>query len=140
MYLKNKKGLTLIEGLVGISLLAITLIAVMGTFVVGRISVPIARHRQIAMNIIRNYLEQETQAGYSGGGYTSGITSSPIDVTNDNVVYSITANPWPAANNIIGTSGYYKTVGFVATWTESALGNNAAVSCSEKAVVYIAQH
>ena len=68
------KGLTLVESVISLLILAITIGALLGTFVIGRIGAAKARHRLVAMNLCRARMEwtkeqpSATLAGLAGSG------------------------------------------------------------------------
>jgi type II secretory pathway pseudopilin PulG len=55
---KNRRGITLVEALIAIIILALTFVAMIGVFVIGRVSVTKARHHSQAMNHARAAMEQ----------------------------------------------------------------------------------
>ncbi|MDP3790197.1 MAG: hypothetical protein Q8R48_07340, partial [Candidatus Omnitrophota bacterium] len=86
---KNLKGLTLVESVVSIFILTTLLIGLLSAFYVAKSSALHAKHRMAAMNIVRQYMEQEIKAGYDGGDegeavYYATVTSAdPVNVTID---------------------------------------------------------
>src|SRR3989338_1404295 len=126
MHSKKSDGLTLIESLISIALLSVLLVSILGAFFVSKLSTLRARHRIAAMNTIREYMEQETRAGYLGGYvdgdfYVMASSSNPISITiddrgtadtSDDIVGTIKPSPYPAATAAIDTISY-KTIGFI---------------------------
>ena len=158
MNLQNRRGLTLIETLVGVLLLSICLANILGTFLISNMSTARAKHRFAAMNIVKQYLEQEIKAGHDGGNgdeaaYHATITSgAAIAVTiddrgtldsSDDLLGTITPDPYypdnvenPDGSPISYQGLPYKIIGFVASWNEDIIGQ----SCSERAVAYVSYH
>ena len=158
MVLKNNRGLTLTESLVGIVLLSALLIGTIGAFFISKMSTIRAYHRISAMNILKEYLEQEVKAGFLGGYaegdyYVTASSAGPMPViiddrntvsTSDDLTGTVRPIPYPGAVTVIGTSPMthsYKSVGFIVEWneTEGMFGGGSAVSCSERALTYVAE-
>lgn len=135
MGLKSKSGLTLIESLVSISLLSVLVIGVLGAFFISKTAITHARHRTVAMNLVREYLEKEISLGYYFGIYSQ---STAVVRTVDGVNYTVSPYPDPA---VVGLEGgvNYKRIGFRVTWNELRYGGSA-VACAERAVTHVAQH
>jgi len=160
MHLGNKKALTLVESLVSILLLGAFLCSFLGAFFVSRLSTDRAMHRVAAMNILKQYMEREIEAGFSGGEdgdgdhYVTVTSADPssivpsVQVTVDNKVYTVTPDPYfpdniedPATHTALTyQSTHYKIAGFVVTWTENILGGGIGPTCTERAVVYLFDH
>ena len=143
IFFKDQKGLTLVEGLIGTALVATMLICVLGTFLVSRYSVPHARHRIIAMNLIKERMEEETAAGFNGGSYATPpfnaaanpASPDPITITLDNILYTMT--PETSSVTTIGagaTAISYKQIGFTVSWSENS------VQYTERAATYVSNH
>lgn len=155
--MSNTRGLTLVEALISILLVSVLLIGILGAFVVARLSVDRAKHRVMAMNTIRQYMEQEIKAGFLGGfgvrddgsvdtdyyltvdsGNSSDFT---IDDTGSSVLRGrLKPDPYPAETYEIGTSPNscrYKKIGFVVEWDEKLSGG---ADSTERAVAYVADH
>jgi len=140
MYLKDKRGLTLIEALMATAILATLLITVIGTFLISRYSAYQARHRFTAMSLARDYLEKEIALGYNFGQYdTNTFPSNAAVVTAvDGINYSATPTPYPPTITTRGTR-QFKTIGFVVSWPERTPGMTI-VTCSERVGTNIANH
>lgn len=138
MLLKKKTGVTLIENLVTIVLLTIMVITTIGGFVIAKMGSIRANHRTVAMGYIREYMEKEISNGYYFGQYQTFADATPITSVFDGITYSITPNPYPPTDNTEG-SVHYKTIGFNVQWNEPVYGGAGTVSCSERAVTYVAQ-
>lgn len=153
MHSKNSDGLTLIESLISVALLSVLLVSMLGAFFISKLSTLRARHRITAMNIIREYIEQETSAGYLGGYvdgdfYVTVSSSNPISITldergtadtSDDLVGTLKPSPYPAATATIDTISY-KTVGFIVEWNEDVFATGASPACSERAITYVSEH
>ena len=157
MHLKSKKGLSLIEALISIALISTLLAGILGAFIISRLGVDRAKHRMMAMNTIRQYMEQEIKAGYLGG-YVSGSyyatvsSSSPVTFTiddmgtvstADDLTGTITPDPYPGTIYTIGTSpktARYKKIGFVVEWHEKLFGGANLPTSRERAAAYVAEH
>lgn len=158
MVLKNRKGLTLVESLVSVVLLSALLIGTIGAFFISKISTIRAYHRTSAMNILKEYLEQEVKAGFLGGYaegdyYVTVSSAGPISVviddrntvsTSDDLTGTIRPVPYPGSVTVIGTSPMthsYKSVGFIIEWneTEGMFGGGSVVPCSERVLTYVAE-
>jgi prepilin-type N-terminal cleavage/methylation domain-containing protein len=155
--LKNKHGLTLIESLVSILLLGLLMLGVSGSFFISKYSASHAKHRYIAMKILKDHMEREIRAGYDGGNdaeadyYATLTTGNPVAVTidsrgtadaSDDLVGTITPDPY-YPNNVEKLDGSqisygipYKIIGFTVTWTEDVTSR----ICRERAVSYVAYH
>ncbi len=136
----DRKGLTLVEALVSISLLSAIVISILGAFFISRTSTERARHRMTAMNIVREYIEKEVSAGYGSGSYNSFGSDTPVTTVVGGITYSIGPEPYPAG--IAAEGGVnYKSIGFVVSWTEAQYGGvGNGVNCSERAITYVSQH
>ena len=64
-FLKNKRGITLVEMLVSAVILGITLGVLLNTFVTGRVAAAMSRHHLQAMEIARQKMEELRELGYS---------------------------------------------------------------------------
>lgn len=143
-----KRGLTLIEALVSITIVASLVVGILGTFFISRLGAERAKHRIAAMNKLREYMEQEICAGYLGGSvdgdyYMTVSSSSTVNFTvddrgtsgtSDDLVGTITPNPYPAPTATIGAFRY-KTIGFVAQWNE-----DTSSTCRERVATHVAEH
>jgi len=155
--MSNTRGLTLVEALISILLISVLLVGILGAFVVARLGVDRAKHRMMAMNTIRQYMEQEIRAGYLGGfgarddesvdeDYyltvdSASSASFTIDDTGSSTLQgTIRPDPYPAETYEIGTSPdscRYKKIGFVVEWDETLSGGSAS---TERAIAYVADH
>ena len=160
MHLRSKRALTLVESLVSMLLLGAFLCSFLGAFFVSRLSTDRARHRITAMNILKQYMEREVEAGFSGGEdgdgdhYVTVTSADPsnvipsVPITVDNKVYTLTPDPYfpnniedPAAHTALTyQSTHYKIAGFVVTWREDVLGGGIGPTCSERSAVYLFDH
>ncbi len=142
------------EALISILLVSVLLVGILGAFVVSRFAVDRAKHRMMAMNTIRQYMEQEIKQQRSpsawvleGCYYFSVPNGDPITFTIDNngtpsissddLTGTIRADPYPPDLDV-GLS--YKKIGFVVEWTERQLGGGAMSTSRERAAVYVANH
>ena len=155
--LRSSKGLSLVEALISIALLGALLVSILGAFIVSRLGVDRAKHRMMAMNTIREYMEQEIKAGYLGG-YVSGSyyatvsSGSPVTFTiddmgtpstSDDLSGTITPDPYPGDTYTIGTApktARYKKVGFVVEWDEKLFGGASLPTSVERTAAYVAEH
>lgn len=155
----DKKGMSLIEALISICLISALSVSILGAFIISRLGVDRAKHRMMAMNTIRQYMEQEIRAGYLGGFgakpgggddtdyYLTVDSNTPIVFTIDDTGTSpltgtIKADPYPATTYEEGTSPNscrYKKVGFVVEWNEKLFGSSIPTS-RERAAAYVADH
>jgi type II secretory pathway pseudopilin PulG len=140
------KGLTLIESLVSMFLISALLVALLGAFLISRISAVRAKNRHIAAALAREYLEQEIMAGYHDmvspdDGYNCISSGDPFTRSVDGVTFTIAPYPYDPDNwNMLSYGDIsYKVVGFIVTWTEPLLGG-AGQECSERTVTYVALH
>ena len=157
MPLNRKNGLTFVEALVSMALVSTLLVSVLGALIISRLGVDRAKHRMMAMNTIRAYMEQEIKAGYLGGYvsgnyYVSVSSSNPItftiddngtSTTADDLTGTIKADPYPAQTYEEGTSPNtcrYKKIGFVVEWTEKQFGGGNMPTSRERAATYVADH
>lgn len=158
MTLKNCKGLTLTESIMSIFLLSVLIVGLLGAFFISRMGTLHAIHRMKAINILKDYLEQEVMYGYSGGEddeadyYETVVSSSPVNVviddrntpdTSDDLTGTITADPYPAQQVVVGSGPSeveYKINGFIVTWADDTPGPGTPPVCNERAVTYIANH
>lgn len=154
------KGVTLIENLIAIVLVSTLMIGILGAFIISRLGVDRAKHRMMAMNTIRQYMEQEIRAGYLGGFgarpggsvdtdyYLTVDSATPITFTIDDTGSSvlegtIKPDPYPADTYEEGTdpdSCRYKKVGFVVEWQEKLFGGPTLPTSRERAAAYVADH
>lgn len=136
MHIKNRCGITLVESLISISLISVLLLGVLGAFYVSKTSTVHAKHRIIAMNLAREYLEKEISLGYYFGVY---FQSSPITRTIEGLTYTVTPDP---SSPVIATEGgvSYKLIGFRVTWDEPRYGGIGNLQCSERVTTHVSQH
>ncbi len=139
MYSKRKTGITLMENMVTIILLSVLVMTTIGGFIVAKTGAIRAKHRTIAMSIVKEYMETEVLNGYYFGQYFTFTSNAAVTTTIDGVTYSITPDPYPANG---GTEGGipYKIIGFRVMWDEPIYGNIGSVSCSERTGTYVAKH
>ena len=64
-FLKNKRGVTLVEMVVSAVILGITLSVLLNTFVTGRVAAAMSRHHLQAMEIARQKMEELRELGYN---------------------------------------------------------------------------
>ncbi len=161
MDLRKNKALTLVESLVSILLLGAFLCSFLGAFFVSRLSTLRAQHRVVAMNIIREFMEREMEAGYAGdqtgdGDYYATLYSSdPLtqtptqSFTIDGKLYTIAPDPYFPYNAYEDYSSgklltyqnrNYRIVGFTVVWTEDVLGSGTGPTLSERATAYLFDH
>ena len=161
---KHKKGLSLIEALISMALISTLLAGILGAFIISRLGVDRAKHRMMAMNTIRQYMEQEIKAGYLGGfGAKPGggedtdyyltvdsgnpatftIDDNGTTSTADDLTGTIAPDPYPADTYEEGTSPdscRYKKIGFVVEWHEKLFGGANLPTSWERAAAYVADH
>lgn len=139
MYFKRRKGITLTENLVTIGLLGVLVMTAIGGFVIAKSGAIRARHKVVAMGIIREYMEKEIANGYYFGQYFTFASADAITTAVDGITYSVTPQPYPPTD---GTEGgrHYKIIGFQVQWNEPLYGASGSLSCNERAVTYVAQH
>lgn len=153
----NNRGLSLVEALISIVLVSVLLMGILGAFIISRLGVDRAKHRMMAMNTVREYMEQEIKSGYLGGYvdgdyYVTVSSSNPVTFTiddnsttdpADDLTGTITPDPYPATTYTIGTSpktARYKKIGFVVSWNEKLFGGSALPTSYERAAAYVAEH
>ncbi len=144
MRIENRNGLTLVESLIAIFLLTTLLVSILGAFFISKLSASHAKHRLAAMNILREYIEQEIEAGYDGGNdaeadyYITVTSADPVTRVVDGKAFSIKPDPYYPDNveGLVYGTVPYKIVGFVVTWAEDVTGQ----VCSERAVTYVTYH
>ena len=106
--------MTLVEALISICLISALSISILGAFIISRLTVDRAKHRMMAMNTIRQYMEQEIKNGFwveSGEDtdyYLTVDSSSSIEFTIDDTGASvlkgrIKPDPFPADTYTEGT-------------------------------------
>lgn len=160
MDLSNRRGLTLVESMVSIVLLGAFLCSFLGAFLISRLSTERAQHRITAMNILKQYMEREIEAGFTGGEdgdgdhYVTVTSADPVNVkpsvpiTVDSKVYTLTPDPYFPDNiedpsthaTLTYQNTHYKIVGFVVSWTEDMFNSGVGPTCSERAAVYLFDH
>ena len=141
-HLNGKRGFTLVESLVGISLVAIMFISIMGVFEIAVTIVNHAAHRIVAVNLIQQRLENEIAAAVSNPAANLGRynVNDPFVSVVDNVTYTITpATPAPnpvtiTTMGVAPNAARYETIGFTVQWNENG------VSQTEKLAVQVADH
>ena len=154
LYLRDKRGLGLVESLMSLVLLSMLLISILAAFFISRLGTLRAKHRMVAMSKVREYMEQEIRAGFLGG-YVDGdyyvtvssasIVSITIDDNNtpldssDDLTGTIKPSPYPGSITTIGTTSY-KTIGFIAEWNDKVFGTGPAPSMREQAITYVSEH
>jgi type II secretory pathway pseudopilin PulG len=156
----NRKGLSLIEALISIALISALLMGILGAFVISRLGVDRAKHRMMAMNKIREYMEQEIKAGYLGGFgakpgggvdtdyYFTVDSANPVTFVIDDTGVStlegtIKPDPYPAETFESGSEPSicrYKKVGFVIEWDEKLFGGPTLPTSRERTAAYVADH
>lgn len=144
MRLYNRNGLTLVESLIAIFLLSTLLVSILGAFFISKLSASHAKHRLTAMNLLREFVEQEIKAGYDGGNdneadyYLTVISADPVTRVVDGKTFSIRPDPYYPDNvdGLVYGTVPYKIVGFIVTWAEDVTGQ----VCSERAVTYVTYH
>ena len=164
----STKGITLIENLIAIVLISTLMIGILGAFIISRLGVDRAKHRMMAMNTIRQYMEQEIRAGFLGGfgARQNGTVDADYYVTVDSgnpITFTIDDNGTPStADDLTGTimpdpysvtdpdyiyeegtvpnSCRYKKVGFVVEWQEKLFGGPTLPTSRERAAAYVADH
>jgi type II secretory pathway pseudopilin PulG len=164
MTISNRKGLSLVEALISVCLIGALLTSILSAFIVSRLGVDRAKHRMMAMNTIRQYMEQEIRAGYLGGFgakpsggvdtdyYLTVDSSNPVTFTiddmgtvstADDLTGTIAPDPYPATTYEQGTSPNscrYKKIGFVVQWDEKLFGGPSLPTSRERAAAYVADH
>lgn len=152
MNLKNKTGLTLVEALVSMCLIGTLLVGILGAFFISRLGTDRARHRVVAMNQVKEYMEQEIRAGYLGGRvdgdfYVTFASSAtkPITIDDrgtvseaDDLKGTIRPSPYPGTTLTYG-SVRYKVIGFIAQWNEQVFQSGATRTVTERAATYVAE-
>lgn len=141
----TKKGLTLIESAISIALVAILLVGILGAFYISKTSSVRAKHRMVAMNIVREYLEKETSMGYYGGTYGTITAQTTVTIddrgtsadTADDLLGIVEPYPNTVGNITEGTYGLCKIIGFRVSWNEPLYGAGGSVACNERAVTFI---
>ena len=156
MYLRGKSGVSLVESLISIFLVSSLLVSLIGAFVLSRLSTPRAKHRLVAMNLLKEYIEQEVKAGYIGRqagesdpNYYTLASPATITVTIDDYGTSGTADdlrgtlyadPYPATLGTAGT-GKYKIIGFAVQWNEKTfVRSGQGPLVKERLVTYVSEH
>ena len=114
--LKNNKGFTLVEAVVSILILGIALGVLLASFMMGRMSVVVAKHRIEAMNHARAAMEQY-------------INKQTTYILPDGDIKSL-GGSCPAPNVTLDYSGYSGLSKIVVTisWNEQSLGTDRPVS------------
>lgn len=135
MILKKNRGLTLVESLISILLLSTLLVSILGAFYISRLCDEHSRHRLIAMNEIKKYIEEEISFGFNEGNYGTVASSAAVDVPDlSDVGGTIKPDPYPPTITTVGTSSF-RTIGFIVEWTERFMG--IGNKCREKVLVYV---
>jgi hypothetical protein len=166
----NNRGVTLMESLIGILLLSVTLIGIIGAYYLSPYAVNRSKHIAKANSILRDHMEQERAAGYTGGSLISGVLDSyyftmPLstggfkNVTiddrgttsdeSDDIIGVLSCSPWSTANYQYQTSPggdlkfdgvRYKIAGFVLSWTEKAPLTGQSQAYSVRTASYVCEH
>jgi type II secretory pathway pseudopilin PulG len=140
MYSKKKTGITLMENMVTIVLLSVLVMTTIGGFIVAKTGAIRAKHRTIAMGLIKEYMEKEVLSGYYSGQYSTFASGTAVTTAIDGITYSIMPDPYPAGSGPGEALEPYKIIGFRVMWDEPIYGNIGSVSCSEQAGTYVARH
>lgn len=141
--LKQKKGLTLVEMVISVLILGLALGAMLGTFVIGRVSATKAKHHIQAMNLARarmEWIKDQSYAGLPRGvatvtpAYPYRISDNPVtidvgrdvdgDGDLDNDGDELTGSRITQIKPI-GTPEEYLEVTVTVTWTERLLGGGS---------------
>ena len=110
--LRQKKGFTLVEMVISVLILGLALGAMLGTFVMGRISATKAKHHIEAMNHARAAMEQ-----YIHDGTT--FTLPEGDIKSLNGSCSVVPSDYAAdVNKVVATI----------SWNERSMGGSSQVS------------
>lgn len=78
--MRGKKGLTLVETVLAVLILAFVMSAGLGAFLIGRFVITDAKHRVKAMNLVRERMEWVMTQGATT---IEGWIASPLDLEND---------------------------------------------------------
>jgi type II secretory pathway pseudopilin PulG len=79
----RSRGFLLIEVLVPILIVAIAIVGLLTSFVMGRVHTAVARHRALAINVLRGKLEEMKSLGYDALNHYSPNPEVETDVVLD---------------------------------------------------------
>ena len=113
--LKNRKGFTLVEAVVAVLILGTALGALLASFMMGRMSVAVAKHRTEAMNHARAAME------LLKNDLSATLTLPDGDIKDLGGSYS----PPPSITDYVGD---VKKVVVTISWNEQSLGTDRTVS------------
>ena len=88
---RQKKGITLIEMIISVLILGLALGAMLGSFVIGRVSATKAKHRIEAANLARQGMEWIKDQSYAGlpRGIAAITPSYPYQISNNSVIIDV---------------------------------------------------
>lgn len=135
--LRNKKGLTLVEMTISALILGLVLGAMLGTFVIARVSATKAKHRIEVLNLLRAKMEAVKDSDYYDIGnelpeeVSIDIGPDLLRGTGDDLVGSRTVD-------VVDNSGY-KNVTTTLSWNERAWGG-ATRSVSANLVTLVCEY
>ncbi len=154
MGMTQRRGITIVENLVTLVLLAVIVMVTIGGFVMAKMGAVRANHKAVAMDLIREYLGKEmtpARGPWNGGEYAMEETTIRYI---DGIKYTIVPDPCIPGDPLYGikyTEGIagidkkdYKIIGFRVQWDEplrgkAGTGQSGYGKYSEKAVIAIAQ-
>lgn len=133
-YAVKNKGITLVETIVSILLLTISIGAMLGAFLIGKISVARAKHRISAINLARDKIEAIKGLSYAQIPSQAGSESVTIDQGTPLSGDELAGQRATTVSDAHGDSRQYK-IATTVTWAEKG-----ATNLQETIVTLISQH
>lgn len=139
--LNKNRGVTLVEILVAVSILALVLGSMLYAFLVARAGVSLAGHSMEAINAVRALTEQLKGYGYNSSELSIGThninAGSPLYVLSDTNIETLNAAISYVVTEITEIDGsVYKEVIVTVTWNEYTIGG-ATNTVTEQLTTYI---
>ena len=121
--MRPKSGITFIETLVAVLVLGLVLSGMLGTFVMGRVSLAKAKHRHAACALIQQKLEELTDTLYDSisGATEADVTLDPGSSDSGDELFCTRATS-------VTSLSYGKEVTVAVSWTERSWGGQKSVS------------
>jgi Tfp pilus assembly protein PilV len=124
----SSKGFSLIEVLIPILIIAIAIVGLLTSFVMGRVHTAVARHRVLAINVLRAKLEQMKSLGYDALNHYS-----PNPEVDTNAVLDTGQNEESQEDDLLCTLSTHITdddgdgaleITVTATWQERVMSSD----------------
>ena len=121
--MNKKSGITFIETLMSVLVMGMVLGGMLGTFIMGRVSLAKAKHRHAACALIQQKLEEFTDTAYdsiSDAAETKVTLDPGSSSSGDELLCSRTTT--------VSSLSYGKEVTVTVSWTERSWGGQKSVS------------